>query len=181
VAAPALAGTRWAIDSAHTQVEFAVKHMMLAKVRGRFAEFEGSVAFETDEVTSAAIEVRIAAASIDTRVAQRDEHLRSADFFDVGQYPELRFTSRRIEERGDDEYRVVGELTIRGVAREVTLDARFEGTGRDPWGGTRIAFSAAGRIDRREYGLTWNQALETGGILVGDEIRLAIEAELVLQ
>lgn len=180
VTTPSLAGTSWSIDSAHTQVEFAVKHMMLAKVRGRFAEFEGSVAFETDDIASAAIEVRIAAASIDTRVAQRDEHLRSADFFDVAQYPELRFVSRRIEARGDAEYRVVGELTIRGVTREVTLDARFEGTGTDPWGGTRIAFSASGSIDRRDYGLTWNQALEAGGILVGDEVRLSIEAELVL-
>jgi len=175
-----LAGTDWHIDAAHSNLEFAVKHMMLATVRGRFGQVEGTVRFRGDEPETAAVTVVVDVASIDTRSGQRDAHLRSADFFDEASFPQLAYVSRIIEATGEDRYRMVGDLTMRGVTREVVLDARFEGEGQDPWGGTRMAFHATGKLDRRDFGLTWNQALETGGILVGEEIRLSIDVELVL-
>jgi polyisoprenoid-binding protein YceI len=153
--------------------------MMLATVRGRLGQVAGSVDFAGDELDSAQVKVTIDAAGIDTRLEQRDAHLRSPDFFDVERYPELTYVSRQVERSGGDSYRVVGDLTIRGVTREVVLDAAYQGQGQDPWGGSRMAFHATGRLDRREFGLTWNQALETGGILVGDEIRLTIDVELI--
>lgn len=174
-----LAGTSWSVDAAHSSLEFAVKHMMLATVKGRFAQVDGKVSFAADDLASARVEVSVDVESIDTRNRQRDDHLRSADFFDVANWPKLTFVSRRIEETGEGGYRVVGDLTMRGVTRELSLAATFEGEGQDPWGGTRMAFHATGRLDRREFGLTWNQALEAGGILVGDEVRLSIDVELV--
>ena len=176
-----LAGTRWEIDPAHTSVEFAVKHMKIATVKGRFAELSATLAVGSDDLASATVAVDIDAASIDTRSAQRDEHLRSADFFDVANHPRLTFRSRSVAAKGDGEYRIVGDLTIRGVTRELVLDAEFQGSGRDPWGGTRLGFTAAGRVDRREFGLTWNAALEAGGFLVGDDVRLTIDAQFVGQ
>lgn len=176
-----LAGTRWAIDPAHTSVEFAVKHMKIATVKGRFAELTATLAVEADDLATATVVVDIDAASLDTRSEQRDEHLRSADFFDVANHPRLTFRSRSVTARGDGEYRIVGDLTIRGVTRELVLDAEFQGSGQDPWGGTRLGFTAAGRVDRRDFGLTWNAALEAGGFLVGDEVRLAIDAQFVRQ
>jgi polyisoprenoid-binding protein YceI len=174
-----LAGTTWAVDAAHSNVEFAVKHMMLATVKGRFAQVAGEVTFGSDDFASAQVKVAVDVASIDTRTQQRDEHLRSPDFFDVANYPELTYEGGRVERTGEDSYRVAGDLTIRGITREVVLHATFEGQGADPWGGTRMAFHATGSLDRREFGLTWNQALETGGILVGDEVKLSIDVELV--
>lgn len=176
-----LAGTRWSLDPDHTSIEFAIKHMKIATVKGRFSGASAALEVPGDDLASAAIDVVIDAATIDTRSAQRDQHLRSADFFAVEAYPQLTYRSRRIEARGDGDYRVVGDLTIRGVTREVVLEATFLGGGRDPWGGTRLAFTAEGRLDRREFGLTWNAALEAGGLLVGDEVKLAIDAEFVRQ
>lgn len=174
-----LTGQKWGIDAAHTSVEFAVKHLMLATVKGRFGQVAGSVELTGEDLASARIEVVIDVASIDTRAEQRDAHLRSPDFFDVANYPEMRFVSRRVEPRGEDGYRVTGDLTIRDVTRQLVLDATFEGRGRDPWGGTRMAFNATGKLDRRDYGLTWNQALEAGGVVVGENIKLSIDVELV--
>lgn len=174
-----LTGTTWNLDASHSNIEFAVKHMMLATVKGRFAEANATVMFGSDEFMSAQVNVEIDVASIDTRSEQRDGHLRSADFFDAEQFPKLTFVSRDVAVKGADEYELTGDLTIRGVTREVVLKATFEGEGQDPWGGTRMAFSATGRIDRKDFGLTWNQALETGGILVGEDIKLSIEAEFV--
>jgi polyisoprenoid-binding protein YceI len=174
-----LAGTKWSIDAAHSNVEFAVKHMMLATVKGRFAGVAGTVEFDGEELASARVEVAIEVASIDTRAEQRDAHLRSPDFFDAEAYPQMTFRSRGMEAAGADRYLVTGDLEIRGVSREIALTASFEGHGQDPWGGTRMAFHATGKLDRREYGLTWNQALEAGGILVGDEVKLSIDVELV--
>ena len=170
----------WKIDPTHSHVEFGVRHLMIATVKGRFADVEGSVSIDGDEVSTAQIDVRIGAASIDTRVEQRDAHLRSADFFDVQKHPSLRFKSTDVERAGDDRLRVTGDLTIRDVTREVVLDVEERGTVTDPWGGERSGFHASATIDRKDFGLTWNQALETGGVVVGNQVRISIDVELVL-
>lgn len=174
--------TTWTLDASHTLVEFAAKHMMITTVKGRFAEVSGTVEVNEADRSRSAVEVEIDAGSIDTRSEQRDGHLRSADFLDVESHPKIVFRSTGIEgrfEQPGDRFRVIGDLTIRGVTREVELEATFEGTGRDPWGGERASFSAETKIDRRDFGLTWNQALETGGILVSNEIRLSFEVQAV--
>ncbi len=176
--------TTWEIDPAHSQVEFTVKHMMITKVRGQFPDVTGAVELDVDDPGASRVEVEIGAASIDTGTEDRDAHLRSADFLDAEEYPEIRFVSTRVKgaalEPGS-RFEVVGELTIRGVTKEVTLDAVFGGTNQDPWGGERAAFSAQTTVDRRDFGLKWNQALETGGLLVGNEVRIEIEAQTVRQ
>lgn len=176
--------TTWTLDPAHSQVEFMAKHMMITKVRGRFATVNGTVEVDESDLSQSRVEVEIDAPSIDTRQEDRDTHLRSGDFLDVENHPTLSFRSKRVEglelEPGN-EFRVVGDLTIRGVTKEVTLEAVYEGRGTDPWGGDRLGFSADTVIDRREFGLEWNQALETGGILVGNEVKIHLEAQAVLQ
>ena len=170
--------TRWQIDPAHTQVEFTVKHMMFSKVRGRFEAVDGSLQFDPDgDLGDAGVRVTIDAASIDTGQEDRDEHLRSADFLDVEKYPELTFASASVEAGRDDEFTVTGDLTIHGVTREVELDAELSGVAPDPWGNQRVAFSASTTIDRRDFDLTWNQALETGGVLVGHEVKISLEVQ----
>jgi polyisoprenoid-binding protein YceI len=172
--------TTWNLDAAHTLVEFSAKHMMITTVKGRFADVRGVVTLNEDRPDASTVAVEIAAASIDTRVEQRDQHLRSADFLDAENYPLITFRSRRIEGArlsARSEFRVIGDLTIRGVTREVTLDASYEGQGRDPWGGDRVSFSATAKLDRRDFGLTWNAALETGGVLVSNDIKIHIEAQ----
>ncbi len=173
--------THWKIDPAHTQIEFGVKHMMFTTVRGKFADFEGSIGLDVDDPSASSVQVTIDAASIDTGVADRDEHLRSADFFDVEEYPEITFQSTRvlgpIREGGD--FEILGDLTIHGVTREVTLGATFDGTGTDPWGGARAGFAASTEIDRRDFDLTWNQALETGGVLVGHSVKISLQVQAV--
>ena len=173
------AGTVWTIDAAHTSVEFAVRHLMIATVKGRFSDVKGTVNLDLANPSAASIEVTIAAPSIDTRNADRDAHLRSADFFDAERFPELRYLSRKVESLPDGTFRVVGDLTIRDVTREVPLHATLEGTGADPWGGHRAGFSATGKLNRGDYGLHWNKVLEAGGVTVGEEVKLVIEAELV--
>jgi polyisoprenoid-binding protein YceI len=170
----------WRIDPTHTHAEFGVRHLMISTVKGRFADVQGTVIVDGDDATSAEIDVTIAAASIDTRVQQRDQHLRSADFFDVERYPSLHFRSTRVERAGANELKVTGDLTIRDVTREVVLDVEERGTVSDPWGSERAGFSATTSVDRKDFGLTWNQALETGGVEVGDQVKITIDAELVL-
>jgi len=172
--------TLWKIDPAHTHVEFGVRHLMIATVKGRFGDVEGTVAVEADDPSTAEVEVRIGAGSIDTRVEKRDDHPRSADFFLGEEHPSLLFKSTGVERAGKDRLRVTGDLTIRDVTRSVVLDVEERGTAKDPWGGERAGFHASGRIDRKDFGLTWNQTLETGGVLVGDEVRMPIDRELVL-
>jgi polyisoprenoid-binding protein YceI len=172
----------WNLDPAHTLVEFSAKHMMITTVKGRFPDVRGAVTLSEERPEVSSVAVEIAAASLDTRVDQRDQHLRSADFLDAANYPRITFRSRRVEGAPlspHSEFRVIGDLTIRGVTREVTLDASYEGQGRDPWGGDRVSFSATGKIDRRDFGLTWNAALETGGVLVSNEIKIHIEAQAI--
>lgn len=172
----------WELDPAHSVAEFTVKHMMITKVRGRFTDVQGRIEVDADNPESSRVDVEIGAGSIDTGKADRDEHLRSADFLDAGSHEKLRFRSKRVEGfsgQEGDEFEVVGDLTIRGTTREVVLAARFEGSGQDPWGGQRLAFSGDLKIDRTDYGLEWNQMLETGGVLVGNEVKIHVEAQAV--
>ncbi|HEY5387922.1 MAG TPA: YceI family protein [Thermoleophilia bacterium] len=172
------AGT-WVLDPTHTTVEFEARHLMVAKVKGRFGEFEGALHI-ADDPTQSSVDVTIKAASIDTRTQQRDDHLRSPDFLEVDKYPELTFTSNGVE-HGDDDWRINGDLTIHGVTKPVTLKMEYNGQTGDPWGGQRAFFSAETKIDREAWGLTWNAALETGGWVVGKELKISIEIESVLQ
>jgi polyisoprenoid-binding protein YceI len=173
--------TTWQIDAAHSHVEFAVKHLMIATVKGRFGAVSGTVTVNGDDPAGAAVAVSIDAASVDTREPQRDGHLKSADFFDVEKFPTITFASTRVEKTGGDTLRLTGDLTIHGVTRPITLAVTDEGRAKDPWGGERRAFSATGKVNRKDFGLLWNQALEAGGVLVGDEVKISIEVELVRQ
>jgi polyisoprenoid-binding protein YceI len=168
----------WDIDVGHSAIHFWVRHMIISKVHGRFARWSGAIELDQQDLTRSSVDVRIDTASIDTQVGDRDTHLRSADFLDVAKYPEMTFRSKRIEKVGDG-YRVVGDLSLHGVVREVTLEAEFAGVGKDPWANQRAGFSAKASLDRRDYGLVWNAALETGGVLVGEKVEIAIELEAV--
>jgi polyisoprenoid-binding protein YceI len=171
--------TTWTIDAAHSNVEFSVRHLMIATARGRFAGVTGTVDLDEEDPSRSSIDVTIDAATVDTREAQRDTHLRSADFFDVEHYPVITFKTSKVERFLEDRYKAVGELTIRGVSRPVVLDITAEGRTRDPWGNDRAGFSATTKIKRSDFGLTWNQILEAGGVAVGDEVKISIDAELV--
>jgi polyisoprenoid-binding protein YceI len=173
------AGT-WAIDPSHANVGFVARHLMVHKVRGLFSGVSGAI-HVGDGLHDTWVEATIDAATLSTRDAQRDGHLTSADFLNVDEFPEIRFKSSRIEELGDGRFRVEGDLTIRGVTRPISLDAVFEGSAADPYGNERAAFSASTEIDREEWGVTWNVALESGGVLVGKKVRLEIEAEAIRQ
>jgi polyisoprenoid-binding protein YceI len=171
----------WTIDPAHSSVECTVRHMLVTSVRGRFAKFDIDLDFNESNPERSSVEARIDAASIDTRNDKRDAHLRSADFLDVEQYPYIVFKSRRIEPMEQGSYRIVGDLTIHDVTREVVLDAAFAGIGKSPWGTMVAGFNAETRINRKDYGLTWNVGLETGGVMVGDEVRISLDIEAVKQ
>jgi polyisoprenoid-binding protein YceI len=171
----------WQIDSAHSGIHFAVRHLVIAKVRGQFSRWTGALTVPDGDFSRASVDVTIDATSIDTGVADRDAHLKSADFFDVASFPELTFRSRRVEAKGDDRFALVGDLTIRGTTREVALDVESAGQTKDPWGTVRAGFAARTAVDRKEFGLTWNQALETGGVMVGEKIEIEIEVEAVRQ
>lgn len=164
------------LDASHTHVGFAVRHMMVSKVRGKFSDVRGTIEI-TDEPLDSSVTVTVGLGSIDTRDEQRDGHLRSPDFFDVDNHPDMTFHSTSVTRLSDDRYRVDGDLTIRGVTKQVSLDASFEGGLLDPYGNQRIGFSATGEISREDFGLTWNQALETGGVVVGKKVQIEIEAE----
>src|SRR5919109_1048250 len=177
VATPAVAA--WRVDPVHSHVEFSVRHLMIATVRGRFGELAGTLTGDDNYPETASIEITIPAASIDTREPQRDAHLRSADFFDIEKYPAITFRSTRIDNVKGDHFTLVGDLTMHGVTREVALDVTAEGRATDPWGGQRAGFTATGKVKRSDFGLTWNQALETGGVVVGDDIKISLDVELV--
>lgn len=169
----------WNIDAAHSGINFSIRHMVVSKVRGRFAKYTGSVQLDESDFTRSSIEAEIDVSSIDTGAPERDAHLRSADFFEVEKYPTLRYRSQRIESLGADRYRVIGELTIRDVTREVPLEVEYGGRAKDPWGNQRAGFVARASIERKEFGLGWNQVLEAGGVLVGDRVDIDIELEVV--
>lgn len=172
---------RWQIDSSHSGIRFSVRHLVIARVRGQFTRWSGELLVPDADFNRAQVSAIVDATSIDTGVADRDAHLRSADFFDVATYPEITFTTVRVEPAADGRSRLVGNLTIKGVTREVFLDVEHAGTVRDPWGNERAAFSATASVDRRDFGLTWNQVLETGGVVVGDRIDIEIDVEAVKQ
>ncbi|MEO7556846.1 MAG: YceI family protein [Acidimicrobiales bacterium] len=172
-----LPGT-YAIDTSHTQVGFVVRHLMVSKVRGRFTDFSGTVTVgERPEDSS--VEVSVELASVDSGDDKRDGHLRSADFFNTDEHPTMTYTSTSVKPRGDTDWIVEGNLTALGVTKPVTLEVSFEGASLDPWGGTRIGFSADGEINRDDFGVSWNQALESGGVVVGKKVTLDIEAEAI--
>ena len=177
--APAIGTTTWNLDATHTSIEFSVKHLMISTVKGRFGSFTGTVVVDEAHPERAKIEVAIDVASIDTRTEQRDAHLRSADFFDAEQFPKITFVGTRLEGDPNGEFTLVGDLTIKGTTREIALHGENEGRGKDPWGGERVGFSLKGKFSRGDFGITWNAALETGGVVVSDEVKLSIDAEFV--
>jgi polyisoprenoid-binding protein YceI len=168
----------WNLDASHSTVGFSIRHMVFSKVRGRFLKFTGAINLD-DDTTKSWVEVTIDAASIDTGTDQRDTHLRSADFFDVEHFPELRFRSTRTEDLGEGRLRVTGDLTIRDTTRSIALDAEPTGRGMDPWGNERLGFVAKASIDRKDFGLKWNQLLEAGGVLVGDRVDIELDIQAV--
>jgi polyisoprenoid-binding protein YceI len=177
-AAPAAA--TYTIDPAHSGAHFKVRHMMITNVRGEFSKVSGAVKFDPANPAASSITADIDVNSISTREPDRDKHLKSADFFDAANYPTIRFQSKQVEPEGTGRYRVTGDLTIRGVTREVVL--RVEGPtaeAKDPWGNLRRGAEATAKINRKDFGLTWNQALEAGGVLVGDEVEISLEIELI--
>ena len=168
------------IDPSHSEIGFTVRHMMFAKVRGQFKTWTTNVSYDAADPTKSTFEVAIDTASIDTREEKRDEHLRSADFFDAAKYPKMTFKSTKIARKGDGKYELTGDLTIRDATHPVTLDVEQTGSGKDPWGNDRLGFTAHGAISRGEWGLKWNQALEAGGVLVSDKVELDIEVQVVV-
>lgn len=167
----------WKVDASHTRVGFTVKHMMVSKVKGSFVAVDGTIEGNPEDLTGANINFTIDTNSINTNSEDRDNHLRSADFFDAETYPQMTFVSTDIVKTDDDEYDVTGDLTIKGVTKKVTFEAEFEGIATNPWGVQIAAFEIEGKISRKEFGLTWNQALEAGGVLVGDDIKISIDLQ----
>lgn len=178
VTLPAL-GT-FALDASHTQFGFVARHLMVSKVRGRFTEFEGTVTVG-ESITDSTIDITIQSKSISTNDENRDTHVRSDDFLNVEKFPTLKFNSTKIEPAGKNKYAVTGDFTVRDITRPIVLDVEFEGVIQDPWGNQRLGFSATGEINRDEFGVTWNAAIEAGGVVVGPKIKLEIEAEAVRQ
>ncbi len=174
--APSGTATKWSLDPAHSQLEFGVRHMMLSTVKGLFTDVSGTIHYDDGNLEDAVVEVEIPVESIDTRNADRDGHLKSEDFFNVEKHPAITFKSRKVTGTPES-FKVTGDLTIRGTTREVVLDAELLGGGEDPWGNQRLGFKAETKINRKDFGLTWNQALETGGVLVGDEVRISLEVQ----
>ncbi|HWX38851.1 MAG TPA: YceI family protein [Candidatus Sulfotelmatobacter sp.] len=174
--------TEWKLDPAHSAAHFSVRHLMISNVRGEFTKIGGSVLLNPADPTKSSVEVTIDAGSLSTREPQRDEHLRSADFFDVAKYPTLTFRSKRIEKLGEEYFKVTGDLTIHGVTKEITFD--IEGptpSVKDPWGNVRAGITGATKINRKDFGLVWNALTESGGVMVGDEVKINIEVELIQQ
>ncbi len=167
------------IDLAHSQVQFTVRHMMISKVRGVFEKFSGDIHLDEKNPANTKVEVKVETATVNTREPKRDEHLRSADFFDAGNYPTMDFTSKRVDVTSSTTANLVGDLTIRDVTREVVLEVVYAGAAKSPWGTTSFGFSGHTVINRKDWNLTWNAALETGGMLVSDEVSIDIELELV--
>jgi polyisoprenoid-binding protein YceI len=169
----------WIIDTHHTQIEFVARHMMITKVHGQFENFSGNVELDESNPAKTAVDIQIETASVNTRDSKRDDHLRSADFFNAAEYPTLTFKSKAVKVADDEHAVMIGDLTIKGVTHEVKMDVEFVGKATNPWGKTAYGFTGKTRINRKDWGLNWNMALETGGFLVSDEIDISIEIELV--
>jgi len=173
--------TTWDLDTSHSTIGFSVRHLVIAKVRGQFSRWTGTITTDEARPENSLVEVNIEAGSIDTHEAKRDGHLRSADFLNTDQYPAITFASTKVESAGASQLRLTGDLTIAGVTKPVTLEVEVLGRAKDPWGGERAVFAAKTAIDRTAFGLTWNQALEAGGVLVGDEVTIELEVSLIKQ
>jgi len=173
--------TTWVIDASHSTIEFAVKHMMFSTVKGHFNGISGTVAIPDGDLSRAQVDVAIDASTVNTRDEKRDEHLRSNDFFGSGDHPMITFKSTRVVPKGGKEFDIIGDLTIKGVTRQVKLDAEFEGEGVNPWGQTVAGYSAETKINREDYGVTWNAALESGGVIVSNEVKIKLDVELTKQ
>ena len=174
--------TQWQIDPAHSAAHFSVRHLMISNVRGEFSKLSGSVLIDSADMSRSSVEVHLETSSINTREPQRDEHLRSADFLDVANHPTMTFRSKHTVAAGPEHYKVTGDLTIRGVTKEVTFDVEGPTAAvKDPWGNVRAGINATAKINRKDFGLVWNALLEGGGVMVGDEVSITIEAELVQQ
>ena len=174
-----MTASTWDFDKTHSSINFSVRHLMVSKVRGQFHDWSGTLELDDADITKSRVAVTIQAASIDTKEDKRDAHLRSPDFFEVDRYPTLAFVSTKIEKVDDDELAVYGDLTIHGITKPVVLETELGGITKDPWGGTRTGFSAKVAINRKEFGLHWNAALEAGGVLVGEKVEIALEIEAI--
>lgn len=173
--------TKWVLDPTHSEIGFKVKHMMFTNVSGKFDKVEATIDTDGDDFTTAKIAFAAETASINTGNADRDNHLRSADFFDAEQFPKISFKSDGFVKKSGDDYTLTGDLTLHGITKSVTLDAEYGGLLQDPWGNTKAAFSITGKVNRKDWGLTWNAALESGGLLVSEEVRFSIELQFVKQ
>jgi polyisoprenoid-binding protein YceI len=169
----------WNIDLSHSAIHFSARHMVVSKTRGKFAKFSGSIQFDPKELSKGTVNVEIDPASVDTGDAQRDGHLKSGDFFEVEKFPTASFKSTKVVEKGEGKLQIIGDLSLRGVTRPVTLEASYEGSGKDPWGGERAGFTATTTINRTDFGVNFNKALETGGLLVGEKVELLLEVEAI--
>ena len=176
-----MATTTWTIDSTHSEIGFKVKHMMFTNVSGKFDAYEGTIETEENDFTTAKISFSADIASIDTRNTDRDNHLKSGDFFDVENHPKLTFTGKSFNKINDHNYELTGDLTIKGISKEVKLPVEFSGLMQDPWGNTKVGLNIETKINRKDWGLNWNAALETGGVLVGEEVKLIIDLQLMKQ
>lgn len=174
-----MAQEKWSFDPVHSDIGFSVRHLMISKVRGHFQKWGGTLLIDEADPANSKVEVSIEAASIDTKEQQRDDHLRSPDFFDAANHPALAFESTHVEKVNAEEYKVTGNLTIRGVTKEVVLTVEYLGRSKDPWGGVRMGFSAKTAIDRGDFGLKFNMPLEGGGVVVGDRVEITLEIEAV--
>ncbi|WP_431134759.1 YceI family protein [Psychroserpens mesophilus] len=171
--------TTWAIDPAHSEITFKVKHLMISNVKGEFKTFEASI--DGEDFTNSTLSAKIDASSISTNNNDRDTHLKSPDFFEVEQFPEITFKSTSLKKGDDDEYKLVGDLTIKGVTKEITLDTEFGGFMKDPYGNEKAGFSINGKLNRKDFRLNWNAALEAGGVMVGNEVKINAEVQFVKQ
>jgi polyisoprenoid-binding protein YceI len=180
VEVPGLVAGTWNIDPVHSEVGFSVRHLMVSKVKGSFKTFDGTITI-ADNPLDSRVEAHIDASSVDTRDENRDNHLRSADFFEVESHPQITFVSTAVRPAGGSDYEVIGDLTIHGVTRSVELGLEFNGVSPDPWGGTRAGFSAGTEISRADFGMEFNMPLDGGGVVVGDRIKISLEVEAVLQ
>lgn len=169
----------WQMDSSHSEILFSVRHMMISKVRGQFENFRGNIEFDPNNLEATTVDVVIDAESLNSRNDDRDTHLKSADFLEVEEYPHIHFKSSEVRQTQGGQGKLFGDLTIKDITRPVVLDVTYNGMAQSPWGTTSAGFSASGKINRKNWDLTWNQALETGGVLVGEDINIAIELELV--
>jgi polyisoprenoid-binding protein YceI len=176
-----MATTKWVIDAAHSEVLFKIKHLMVTNVTGQFSSFEGTVEAENDDFSNAKIQFTADVNSISTNNEQRDQHLKAADFFEADKYPEVKFISTGFKKKSNEDYELAGDLTIKGITKQVMLKVEFSGIVQDPWGNTKAGFSLNGKINRKDFGLTFHAVTETGGVLLSDEVKLLAEVQLQKQ